>query len=105
MLSTDTTIPDPYVSPSFRFNPIGILTKSTLSSPIWFLKTIPKNKYAKAYIVKGLIIQFITRVNTTGLTLLPALTTLWKSILTMMGYIIKNRQIAIGMLITGASST
>jgi hypothetical protein len=41
----------------------------------------------------------------TGLTFFPALTTSPKSIFTMMGYIMKKRQIAMGMETTGASPT
>ena len=55
--------------------------------------------------VKGLIAQLINRVRNTGLPLLPALMTSAKSILTMMGYIMKNRQTAIGMDTTGAPLT
>jgi len=54
-----------------------------------------------AYIVKGLIAQLTNSVRPTGLALLPALRTSAKSILTMMGYIMKNRQIAIGIDTTG----
>ena len=46
--------------------------------------------------VNGLIAQLMNRVRNTGLPLLPALITSPKSILTMMGYIMKNRQTAIG---------
>jgi len=58
-----------------------------------------------AYIVKGLIAQLTNSVRPTGLALLPALRTSAKSILTMMGYIMKNRQIAIGIDTTGALPT
>ena len=58
-----------------------------------------------AYMVNGLMAQFRMRVRPTGLTLLPALTTSPKSILTMMGYIIKKRQIAMGIETTGAPPT
>ena len=49
--------------------------------------------------------QFMNSVSNTGLPLLPALMTEAKSILTMMGYIMKNRQTAIGMDTTGAPLT
>ena len=49
--------------------------------------------------------QLINRVSPTGRTLFPARTTSAKSILTMMGYIMKNKQIAIGIETTGASPT
>ena len=52
--------------------------------------------------VKGLMAQLIKRVKPTGLALLPALTTLAKSIFTMMGYIMKNRHKAMGTETTGA---
>mgnify|MGYP006293373393 CR=1 FL=1 len=55
--------------------------------------------------MNGLIAQLITSVRVTGFTLLPALTTSAKSILTMMGYIMKNRQTAIGIETTGAPFT
>jgi hypothetical protein len=55
--------------------------------------------------VNGLTAQLINRVRNTGLPLLPALITSPKSILTMMGYIMKNRQTAMGMETTGAPLT
>ncbi len=58
-----------------------------------------------AIMVKGLTPQFKNRVRRTGLGVLPALMTSAKSILTMMGYIMKKRQIAMGMETTGASPT
>jgi hypothetical protein len=58
-----------------------------------------------ANIVKGLIAQLINSVSHTGLPLLPARMTEAKSIFTMMGYIIKNRQMAMGMDTTGAPLT
>jgi len=58
-----------------------------------------------AYMLKGLTAQFTNRVNPTGLPLLPAWITSAKSIFTMIGYIMKNRQIAIGIDTTGASPT
>ena len=58
-----------------------------------------------ANMVKGLTAQFMKSVSPTGLTLLPALTTSAKSIFTMIGYIMKNRQIAIGIDTTGAPFT
>ena len=60
---------------------------------------------AMAYMVNGLIAQLTKSVRQTGLPLLPAFITSAKSILTMMGYIMKNRQIAMGMETTGASLT
>ena len=57
------------------------------------------------YMVNGLTAQLTNRVKNTGLPLLPALTTSPKSILTMMGYIMKNRQMAMGMDTTGAPLT
>jgi phage-related minor tail protein len=47
--------------------------------------------------VKGLIAQFIKRVIKTGFGVFAALTTAEKSIFTMIGYIMKKRQIAMGM--------
>ena len=58
-----------------------------------------------AYIVKGLIAQFTKSVSPTDLPLLPAFTTEAKSILTMIGYIMQNRQMAIGIDTTGAPLT
>jgi|GEM_PF-5579966 len=58
-----------------------------------------------AYIVKGLIAQLTNRVRKTGLPDLPALTTSAKSIFTMMGYIMKKRQMAMGIETTGAPLT
>ncbi len=55
-----------------------------------------------AYIVNGLIAQLTNSVRPTGFTLLPALITSRKSIFTMMGYIMKKRQTAMGMETTGA---
>jgi len=47
--------------------------------------------------VNGLIAQLINKVRTTGLGVFTALTTSTKSIFTIIGYIIKNRQIAMGI--------
>jgi hypothetical protein len=58
-----------------------------------------------AYIVKGFIAQFIKSVNHTGLVDLPAFITSAKSIFTIIGYIMKNKQMAIGMETTGAPLT
>ena len=58
-----------------------------------------------AYIVNGLIAQFTSSVRATGFRDRPAARTSAKSIFTMMGYIMKNRQIAIGIEITGTPST
>ena len=58
-----------------------------------------------AYIVNGLTAQLINKVKPTGLMLLPALSTSAKSILTMIGYIIKNKHTAIGIDTTGAPLT
>ncbi len=55
-------------------------------------KRVPKKKLAMAYIVNGLTAQLMNRVSPTGRIALPACTTSLKSILTMMGYIMKNRQ-------------
>jgi hypothetical protein len=55
--------------------------------------------------VKGLTAQLINSVRNTGLPLLPALMTSPKSIFTMMGYIMKKRQTAMGMETTGAPLT
>jgi hypothetical protein len=55
--------------------------------------------------VKGLTAQLMNRVRNTGLPLLPALITSPKSIFTMMGYIMKKRQTAMGMETTGAPLT
>jgi len=53
--------------------------------------------------VKGFIAQFANKVNPTGFIDFPAFTTSPKSIFTIIGYIIKNKQIAIGIETTGAS--
>ena len=55
--------------------------------------------------VKGLTAQLMNRVINTGRPLLPAFMTSVKSILTMMGYIMKKRQTAMGSDTTGASLT
>jgi Flp pilus assembly pilin Flp len=47
--------------------------------------------------VNGLIAQFIARVIRTGLGVFADFNTWTKSIFTMMGYIMKNKQIAIGI--------
>ena len=52
--------------------------------------------------VKGLMTQFTINVKVTGFVFFPALITSAKSILTMIGYIIKKRQIAMGIEMTGA---
>lgn len=57
-----------------------------------------------AYIVNGFTAQLMNKVKKTGRPLLPAVTTRAKSILTIIGYIIKNRQTAIGIETTGAPS-
>ena len=67
--------------------------------------TNPRKKTAIAYIVKGLIAQFTKSVRPTGFALLPAFSTSAKSIFTMMGYIMKKRQMAMGMETTGAPFT
>ena len=69
------------------------------------MKSVPRKKLAIANIVKGLIAQLMNRVSATGLTALPARTTSWKSIFTMIGYIMKKRHSAIGIDTTGAPST
>jgi len=66
-------------------------------------KSVPRKKSEIAYIVKGLIAQFTKSVRLTGLIFCPAFRTSAKSIFTMMGYIMKKRQTAIGIEITGAS--
>ena len=48
-------------------------------------------------IVNGLIAQLIMSVIATGLGVFAAFSTFAKSIFTIIGYIIKNRQIAMGM--------
>ena len=55
--------------------------------------------------VKGLMAQLTKSVRKTGFPLFPALMTSAKSIFTMMGYIMKKRQTAMGMETTGASPT
>jgi len=47
--------------------------------------------------VNGFIAQLMNNVKATGLGVFAALTTSEKSIFTIIGYIIKNRQIAMGM--------
>jgi hypothetical protein len=47
--------------------------------------------------VKGLIAQLNSRVKATGFGVLAAFTICPKSIFTMMGYIIKNRQMEMGI--------
>ena len=75
------------------------------SGPIKVKNAVPKKKREIAYMVKGLMAQLIKSVRPTGFTFFPALSTSPKSILTMMGYIIKKRQTAIGIETTGASPT
>ena len=62
-----------------------------------FLNTYPKKKVAIRYMVNGLTSQLITKVRITGLGVFPAFITSAKSIFTIIGYIIKNRHIAIGI--------
>ena len=50
-----------------------------------------------AYIVNGLIPQLIIRVINTGFGVFADFITCVKSIFTMIGYIIKNKQMAIGI--------
>ena len=52
---------------------------------------------AKRAMVKGLMAQLTKRVRATGFGVFPASITFLKSIWSMMGYIMKKRQIAIGM--------
>ena len=66
---------------------------------------MPRKKLAMAYMVNGLMAQFMNSVRPTGRRDFPALRTSPKSIFTMIGYIMKKRQSAIGIEITGASST
>ena len=91
--------------PPARSSPNGIFTRSIASGPMNALKTKPRKKQAMAYIVNGLMAQLTNSVSQTGLPLLPALMTEAKSIFTMMGYIMKNRQMAMGMETTGAPLT
>ena len=65
----------------------------------------PRKKLAMAYIVNGLMTQLMNRVSPTARSDFPAFSTSPKSIFTMMGYIMKNKHRAIGIEITGASST
>ena len=78
---------------------------STASTPIKPLKRTPRKKSEIAYIEKGLIHQLMKRVRKTGFPFFPVLMTLAKSIFTIMGYIIKNRQMAMGIDTTGAPLT
>jgi len=55
--------------------------------------------------VNGLTAQFANNVRVTGFGVFPARITRPKSILTIIGYIIKKRHIAIGIETTGASLT
>ena len=105
MPSDKTTVPAPCSAPTGRSRPKGILTRSIASGPIIPRKRTPRNRIAIPYMVKGLIHQFIKRVRNTGFPLFPALMTDPKSIFTIMGYIIKNRHIAMGIEITGAPLT
>ena len=68
-------------------------------------KSVPRKNWAIASIVKGFTHQLTKSVKSTGRRLLPARTTSVKSIFTMIGYIMKKRQIAIGIETTGAPST
>jgi len=65
----------------------------------------PEKKEAMAYIVKGLTHQFRNSVRHIGLVFLLAFITEPKSIFTMMGYIIKKRQTAMGIETIGAPFT
>ncbi len=58
-----------------------------------------------AYMVNGLMAQLTKSVSPTGFALRPAWRTSAKSIFTMIGYIMKKRQTAIGMEMTGAWPT
>ncbi len=69
------------------------------------LKSTPRKRRAIAYIVNGLTAQLTKSVSPTGRALLPALRTSAKSIFTMIGYIMKKRQTAIGIETTGAPRT
>ena len=55
--------------------------------------------------VNGLTAQLMNRVSSTGFGVWLAFTTRAKSIFTMIGYIMKNRQMAMGMETTGAPFT
>ena len=98
-------MPAPYSAPTGRSRPKGILTKSTASLPMSPRKSTPRNTSAIAYIVKGLTAQLTKSVSPTGFTFFPAFNTSAKSIFTMMGYIMKNRQTAMGIETTGAPPT
>jgi len=65
----------------------------------------PRKNNAIAYIVNGFTAQLTNNVKPTGFGDFPALITSAKSILTIIGYIIKNRHIAIGIDTTGAPLT
>ena len=78
---------------------------SVASAPMNSRNRTPRKRTAMPYMVNGLTAQLMNSVRNTGLPLLPARMTSPKSILTMIGYIMKNRQTAIGMETTGASST
>ena len=75
------------------------------SGPMKCRNRPPRKKLAIPYMVKGLMTQLTNRVKPTGRPVRPAWTTLAKSIFTMMGYIMKKRQTAMGMDTTGASLT
>ena len=57
---------------------------------------------AIANMVNGLIPQFTHRASNTGLGLLPARMTSAKSILTTIGYIMKNKAMTMGIEAVGA---
>jgi len=65
----------------------------------------PRENAVIAYIVNGVTARFTKSVSPTGLALRPVFTTSVKSILTMMWYITKKRQTAMGMETTGAPLT
>ena len=75
------------------------------AAPMKPRKSTPRKSAAKPYMVNGLTAQLMNRVKNTGLPLLPALMTSPKSIFTIIGYIMKNRQTAMGMETTGAPFT
>jgi hypothetical protein len=61
------------------------------------LKTMVRNTMPRRAMVKGLIAQLAISVAAIGFGVFPALITAVKGICTIMGYIIKNKQIATGM--------
>ena len=81
------------------------LQKSFSSEPMKARKRVTRKNTAMAYMVDGLTSQFTKSVRPTGRRFFPERITSAKSIFTMMGYIMKNRQTAMGIETTGASPT